>query len=92
MRHTVACSVVSVDDAFGGSHKYQNKVLSEDKFHPKYKEKSILLGHFPNTRRMSVELSSCFRERILEFLLEEEWVTTCELAMIQEIAQVMGIM
>ena len=28
MPQTVACSVVSVDEAFGGYHKYQNKVLS----------------------------------------------------------------
>ena len=83
---------VSVDDTFGGSHKYRNKVLSDDKFHPKYKETRILLGHFPNTRQMSVELSPCRREKILEFLIEEKWVTTRELATIQEIAQVMGMM
>lgn len=41
---------------------------------------------------MSVELSPCRRKKILEFLIEEKWVTTRELATIQEIAQVMGMM
>ena len=41
---------------------------------------------------MSVQLSPCCREKILEFLLEEEWVTVQDKARIREIAQVMGMM
>ena len=41
---------------------------------------------------MSVQLSPRHREKILEFLLEEEWVTVREKSTIREIAQVMGMM
>lgn len=92
MPQKVASSVVSVDKAFGGYCKYQTKVLSEDRLWLKYAETRTLLDHLPNTRRMSVQLSPRCREKIPNFLLEEERVTVQDRATIWEITQVMRMM
>ena len=48
----VACSIVSVDETFGGNHEYQEMVLSEEKLHLQYKEQRILLGRYPDSRSL----------------------------------------
>ena len=53
----VAASIVSLEDAFGGSHKFQENVLSDEKLHLVYKKIRTVLGCQPNSRTMMVELS-----------------------------------
>ena len=53
----VAASIVSLEDSFGGSHVFQEDVLSDEKLHLIYREIRIVLGYQPNTRTMMVELS-----------------------------------
>ena len=88
---TVACSIVAVNEVFGGSHKYQTKILSKDKLSLWYTKQRILLGHYPNTRSMTVKSLPRRQEKILEFLTGEEWITTRTKATLRELAQVIGI-
>ena len=53
----VAASVVGLDDSFGGSHVFQEDVLSDEKLRLIYKELRIVLGFQPNNRTMMVEIS-----------------------------------
>ena len=87
----VACSVVSVDETFGGNHKYQELVLSEEKLHLLYKKQRILLGNLPDSRSLWSYISSRRREKLLCYLLNERWVTDREFANIRQIAQVNGM-
>ena len=57
LRRTIACSFVGAEESFGGSHKYQEDLISDKKLDMLYKEMRILLGNLPNSRTMMVELS-----------------------------------
>ena len=52
LRRSVAVSMVSVDEAFGSSHKYQEDVLSNEKLNLFFEEVCLLLGKLPNSRLM----------------------------------------
>ena len=88
----VAASIVSLEDAFGGSHEFQENVLSEEKLHLDYKEIRTVLGYQPNTRTMMVELSPRQREKIIAFIEFHGWTTTKESATIKELAQILGLL
>ena len=88
----VAASVVGLDDSFGGSHIFQEDVLSDEKLRLIYREIRIVLGYQPNTRTMMVEISPRQREKIITFIEFHEWVTTKETATIKEIAQILGLL
>ena len=66
----------TVDDAFGGSNIYQNKILSKEKLSLLYPEERVLLGHMLNTQTMTVKLSPRRQDKLIAYLFKEEWVTT----------------
>ena len=82
----VAASTVSLEGSFGGSHVFQENLLSEEKLHLIYREIRIVLGYQPNTRTMMVELSPRQREKIIAFIEIHVWTTTKSIASIKEIA------
>ena len=86
----VAPSIVSLEDSFGGSHVFQEDVLSDKKLHLIYREIHIVLGYQPNTRTMMVELSPRQREKIIAFIEFRGWATTKSTATIKELAQNFG--
>ena len=92
LKRSVAASIVSVDEAFGGSHEYQEDVLSDEKLHLLYKETRLLLGHLPNSRSMTVEISPRRREKTIQFILEEGWLDSRTSASIRDIARLLGLM
>ena len=65
---SVAASIVSVDDVFGGSHEYQEDVLSDEKLNLLYKEIRVLLGLFPNSCTMTVQVSRRRREKTIKYI------------------------
>ena len=79
----VAASIVSLEDAFGGSHEFQENVLSDEKLHLVYKEIRTVLGYQPNSRTMMVELSPRQREKIIAFIEFHGWTTTKDSATIK---------
>ena len=92
MPTTVACSVVSLDDVFGGSHKFQELVISEEKLFLTYSEKRVLLGFLPDTRAMLVRLSPRRRTKLIALLKKGNWTTTRKSATLKELAQVFGML
>ena len=88
----VAASIVSLEDSFGGSHVFQEDVLSDEKLHLIYREIRIVLGYQPNTRTMMVELSPRQREKIIAFIEFHGWATTKSTATIKELAQILGLL
>ena len=89
---SVAASVVSVDDVFGGSHEYQEDVLSDEKLNLTYEERRILLGLFPNSRTMMVLVSPRRREKTIKYIEYEGWTTTKLKATIRDIARILGLL
>ena len=57
LRRVIACSFVSADNTFGGSHEFQEDLISVRKLNMLYKEVRTLLGYLPNLRTRMVELS-----------------------------------
>ena len=92
LRRAIACSFVAADDAFGGSHKFQEDLISTRKLNMLYKEIRILLGYLPNTRTMMVEISPRCREKIIKFILEEGWLLPGKQATIRDIARILGLL
>ena len=92
MPTTVACSVVSLDDVFGGSHKFQELVISEEKLFLKYSEERVLLGFLPDTRAMVVKLSPRRRQKLIALMETGNWTTTRKTANIKELAQIFGML
>ena len=84
--------MVSVDEAFGGSHEYQEDVLSDEKLNLLFEEVRLLLGKLPNSRLMVVDLSPRRREKIINYILEEGWLDTRTSATIRDIARLLGLM
>ena len=72
----VSTSVVSLEDSFGGSHLFQEDVLSDVKLHLIYREIRTVLGYQPNTRTMMVELSPRQKKKIIVFIEFHGWATT----------------
>jgi hypothetical protein len=92
MPTTVACSVVSLDDVFGGSHKFQELVISEEKLFLTYSEERVLLGFLPDTRAMLVKLSPRRRKKLIALMQKGNWTTTRKSATIKELAQIFGML
>jgi hypothetical protein len=88
---TVACSVISLEDTFGGNHPNQEDVLSDEKFNAMYYEDRTLLGQHPDSRSMTVKMSPRRKEKVLRYLEEEGWILSKDTATIKEIAQVVGL-
>lgn len=88
----VAISIVSVDEAFGGSYKYQEDVLSDEKLHLLYEEERFLLGYLPNTRSMTVDLSPHCQAKTIQFIHEEGWLDLQTSATICNITRLLGLM
>ena len=85
---SVAASVVSVDDVFGGLHEYQEDVLSDKNLNLLYKEVRVLLGLFPNSCTMMVQLSPRRREKTIKYIDYKGWTTTKLKATIRDIARI----
>ena len=60
--------VVSLNDSFGGSHMFQEDVLSDEKLRLIYKEMRTVLGNQPNTHTIMVKLSPRQGKRSLHLL------------------------
>ena len=56
MEQTIACSVISCKDMLGGNTRYQEDIISDEKFNAEYEETRILLGHRPDVRAIAVLL------------------------------------
>ena len=52
---------------------------------------SLIISNYPDIKSMMVKLSPRQQEKILQFLEDENWRTTRTLAMLQELAQFIGI-
>ena len=65
---TVACSIQSLEDTLGGSHQFQEDVLSDEKLNMTYQEYRTVLGFQPNTRTMMVNISPRQKEKIITFI------------------------
>ena len=92
LRKAVACSLVSADDAFGGSHATQEDIISDEKFNSLYREIRLILGHLINTRTMMVQISPRRREKTIDHIEEEGWATTRTVATIREVARILGLL
>ena len=88
----VSSSIFFLDDSFGGSHVFQEKVLSNEKLLSIYREIRTVLGNQPNTRTMMVQLSPRQREMIIAFIEFHCWATTNSTATIKEISQILGLL
>ena len=91
MPRTVACSAQALDDVFGSYHRFQNRIISEDKLNLIYAEHRLLLGFLFNSRTMMVILSPRKREKIMCILLEEGWTETKTKATLTEAATINGM-
>ena len=92
LRRVIACSFVSANDAFGGSHEFQEDLISVRKLNMLYKEIGTLLGYLPNSRTLMVELSPRRREKIIKFIIEEGWLHPNKRASIRDIARILGLL
>ena len=72
----IGASVVAVNDVFDGNHPYQEEVLSDEKLNLLYQEVRLLLGYFPNSRTMRVDISPQRREKIILYIEAEGWVSS----------------
>ena len=72
----IGASVVAVNDVFDGNHPYQEEVLSNEKSNLLYREVQLLLGYFPNSRTMRVDISPQRREKIILYIEAEDWVSS----------------
>jgi hypothetical protein len=91
---TIAASVESLTQVFGGNHPCQEPVLSDEKLHLVYQELRTLLGHEPDSRSMTVRISPRRKEKLINFMHEEGWTpynVTRKTATIKEIAQLIGM-
>ena len=92
LRRVIACSFVSADDTFGGSHVFQEDLISVRKLNMLYKEIRTLLSYLPNLRTMMVELSPRRREKIIKFIIKEGWLHPNKRASIRDIARILGLL
>lgn len=88
----IACSFVSANDTFGGSHEFQVDLISAQKLNMLYKEIRVLLGYLPNSRTMMVEISPCRREKIVKFILEESLLLPEKKTSIRDIARILYLL
>ena len=91
MPRAVACSIVAVNEVFGGAHEFQTKILSDDKLELEFSEQRVLLGHLPDTRSMTVRISPRRREKVMKYLSQEKWISSKSDATLRELATVLGI-
>ena len=89
---TIACSVISCEDILGGNTKYQEDIISDEKFNAQYEETRVLLGHQPDSRAMAVLLSPRRREKIIAVIQDGRWHDTRERATIVEIAEINSLL
>ena len=92
MEQTIACSVILCEDILGGNTKYQEDIISDEKFNAQYEETHVLLGHKPDSRAMAVLLLPRCREKLIAVIQEGRWFDTRESATIVEIAQINGLL
>jgi len=92
LRRAIAVSMVSVDESFGGSHEYQEDILSDEKLNLLYEEIRILLGRLPNSRSMIVDISPCRREKTITYIEQEGWLDQKRDATIRDIARIFGLL
>ena len=83
---TVACSIQALEDTLGGSHEFQEDVLSDEKLNMTYREYQTVLGFQPNTRTMMVKISPRQKDKIIHFIEFEGWHNTKKQATIKEVA------
>ena len=76
LKLSIGASVVAVNDVFDGNHPYQEEVLSDEKLNLLYREVRLLLGYFPNSRTMRVDISPRRREKIILYIEAEGWVSS----------------
>ena len=88
----IAASIVSVDDAFGGSHEYQENVLSDKELNLLYKELHVLLGKLSNILAMTGILLLWWRDKIILLIEEEGWLDSRTSANNRDIARLLGLL
>ena len=91
LERTVACSLVSATETFGGNHECQEKIISEIKLDMDYKERRVLLGYLPDSRTMMVGLSPRRRKKIIQYIEAEGWLLP-KSASIRDIARILGLL
>ena len=91
MPWAVVCSIVAINEVFGGAHEFQTKILSNNKLELEFSEQRILLGHLPDTRLMTVKISPRRREKVMRYLSHEKWISTKNDATLRKLATVLGI-
>jgi hypothetical protein len=89
---TSSCSTRALTDILGEPHPNQLPPLSEPKLDLVFTEEWIIVGHYPNSRRMVVGLSPRRRAKILSYLSVEGWLRSGHTANLRSIAQVHGIL
>jgi hypothetical protein len=92
MKRTYSASLKLLPDMFGDPHPCVPNTLSKPKLDLVYHETCpMMVGHQPNTRRMTVKLAPHHHEKLIKFLQLEGWLEpkTGDLC---QLAQVHGVM
>ena len=89
---TVAASITALEDVFDGHHPYMEPPLSLEKLDPVHHEHRVLLGHYPDTRSMTVQLSPRRAEKIITYIAQEGWLSPNHKATIRQIATITGLL
>lgn len=88
---TVAASLMALRDVFGPPHPCQPDPLSLEKLDLRFTETRQMLGVVVDTRRMVVTLSPRRRQKLLDFLNTENWLTRKH-ASLRDIARLHGLL
>ena len=70
---TITCLVIPCKNVLRGNTKYQEDIISDEKFNAEYEESRVLLRHKPYALTMVVLLSPRCREKLIEVKEDGRW-------------------